>query len=386
MPPKNSSGGVPQSFDFVVIGGGSAGYTAAAEAVKHGLRTALIEGAAELGGLCILRGCMPSKTLIASANRFRAVSQAAELGVAVNPPRLQPRAVIARKRRLVEVFARARREELAHGGFEVIRGQARFLDAHRVSVTPPNGGPEIQVRASTALIATGSYIPKPKFPGLIEAGYLTSDDILEDKSPPASVIILGDGPVGLEAAHYYSAIGRQVILISKHARILDSADPDISESLARALKNAGVKIISHAEVESAGKTGASKAVKLRVKGRSKTVRAKEIVFAIGRKPRTDGLGLEQIGVDLTDSRHIDANEQQRTSKPHIFAAGDVCGPYEILHLAVHQGGVGSPQRRPASKETEKWDRDHGLPDEAVRRIYSSGSGDSWPDRNEGAGR
>ena len=210
--------------------------------------------------------------------------------------------------------------------------------------------------------------------------------ILEEKSPPASGIILGAGPVGLEAAHYYSAIGSQVILISKHARILDSADPDISESLARALKNAGVKIISHAEVESAGKTGASKAVKLRVKGRSKTVRAKEIVFAIGRKPRTDGLGLEQIGVDLNDSRHIDANEQQRTSKPHIFAAGDVCGPYEILHLAVHQGGVGSPQRRPASKETEKWDRDHGLPDEAVRRIYSSGSGDSWPDRNEGAGR
>lgn len=328
-----------RSFDFIVLGGGSAGYTAASEAVKLGLRTALIESASELGGLCILRGCMPSKALIASANRFHAVAEASKLGVTAPRPHFNPRAVIARKRRLVDVFAKARRDELSRGGFEMIRGHARFLDAHTLSISSPDGGAEVQLRGETFLIATGSYIAKPKFPGLVDAGYLTSDDILESTEIPRSLVVLGDGPVGLEAAHYYSAIGCQVTLVSKHARILDSADPDVSDSLAEAFTKVGVKIIYHAEVESAGKQGAFKVVKLRVKDRLKTVRAKEIVYAIGRKPRTEGLGLHEISVVLNDTGHIEANEQQRTSKPHIFAAGDVCGPYEILHLAVQQGGL-----------------------------------------------
>ncbi|MEO7796695.1 MAG: NAD(P)/FAD-dependent oxidoreductase [Opitutaceae bacterium] len=329
-----------QSFDFVVIGGGSAGYTAAAEAVKLGLRTALIEGGADLGGLCILKGCMPSKTLIASANRFHAVTTAGELGVQVTSrPRFNARFVIARKRRLVEAFAKSRRDEIGRGGFKIIRGQARFLDRFTVSIVFPEGGSELQLTGKTFLIATGSYIPKPEFLGMMKVGYLTSDDILEDASPPRSVMVLGDGPVGLEAAHYYATIGCRVTVVSKHSRILNSADADVSRALAQSLVKSGVKIIYHATIESARKVGAAKEVKLQIKGRTRSVRAHEIIFAIGRQPRVSGIGLEDAGVKLNDDGHVGANEQQRTSQAHIFAAGDVCGPYEILHLAVQQGRI-----------------------------------------------
>jgi pyruvate/2-oxoglutarate dehydrogenase complex dihydrolipoamide dehydrogenase (E3) component len=334
---KKSSGKI---YDFIVIGGGSAGYTAAAEAVKLGLRTAVIEDAPRLGGLCILRGCMPSKALIASANRYQAVKNAGELGVGIHgQPRFHPRRVVARKRRLVEIFAKARRGEIASGGFKLIRGRARFLDDHTVTVSLSDNGPPTQLIAKAFLVATGSYIPEPECPGLAEIGYLTSDGILENQTPAASLIVLGDGPVGLEAAHYYSSIGSRVTLVSKHGQILDSADRDVAEALARALVKAGVKIIFHATVESARMVEGKKEIKLQVKGRAKSIRADEVIFATGRKSCIDGLGLESAGVKLTDDGHIEANAQQRTRRRNIFAAGDVCGPFEILHLAVQQGRI-----------------------------------------------
>lgn len=334
-----NSSAKPDVFDFVVIGGGSAGYTAAAEAGKLGLRTALIEGASELGGLCILRGCMPSKALIASANRLQAVAHAGELAIKTGGPKFQPRAAIARKRRLVGTFAASRRHEIDRGAFELIRGQARFLDPQTISVRFPSAGEERQLSARCALIATGSYIPKPEFPGLVEVGYMTSDDILESQSPPASVIVLGDGPVGLEAALYYAAIGTRVTLVSKHPRILPAADLDVAEALTHAMEKLGVVFVYHAEVESVQKVGRTKAVTVAIKGRRRTLRAQEIVFAVGRKPRVSGLGLEEIGVKLDDEGRVATSHQQRTNLPHLFAAGDVAGPYEILHLAVQQGVI-----------------------------------------------
>ncbi len=329
------------TFDFIVIGGGSAGYTAAAEAVKLGLRTALIESAKEIGGLCILRGCMPSKTLIASANRFRAIRSAGDFGIEVGGrPRFHPRRVVARKRRLVEIFAKARREEIASGGFALIRGWACFLNSHTVRVTPPGGASPQTFTAKSFLVATGSYIPKPEIPGLAEIGYLTSDDLLDDQTLPASVIVLGDGPVGLEAAHYYAAIGSRVTVVSKHSQVLNSADRDVAAALARALAKAGVEIIYHAKIESATKAAhGQKSVKLRIRGRAKSIHADEVVFALGRKPCVETLGLKAAGVELDEASHIVANEQQRTRCRHIFAAGDVCGPFEILHLAVRQGSI-----------------------------------------------
>jgi len=328
-----------RTFDFIVIGGGSAGYTAAAEAVKLGMRTALIEGAKELGGLCILRGCMPSKALIASANRFRAIRSAGEFGIeVVGRPRFQTRKVVARKRRLVEIFAKAHREEIASEGFALILGRACFLDPHTVRVTSPGGATPQTFTAKSFLVATGSYIPEPEIPGLAKIGYLTSDDVLDHQTLPASVIVLGDGPVGLEAAHYYAAIGSRVTMVSKHGQVLNSADRDVAAALAQALSNAGVQIIYHAKIESAAKAPrGQKKVKLRIRGRAKSICADEVVFALGRNPCVEALGLEAAGVELGEDSHVVANEQQRTRCRHIFAAGDVCGPFEIQHLAVQQG-------------------------------------------------
>jgi pyruvate/2-oxoglutarate dehydrogenase complex dihydrolipoamide dehydrogenase (E3) component len=128
-----------------------------------------------------------------------------------------------------------------------------------------------------------------------------------------------------------------VTVVSKHGQIFNSADRDVAGALAEGLVEAGVRIIYHATVESAEKARGKKAVNLWIKGRARTVRAEEIIFAIGRKPRVDGLGLDVAGVELTEGGRIETNEQQRTRRRHIFAAGDVCGPFEILHLAVQQG-------------------------------------------------
>lgn len=327
-------------FDFIVIGGGSAGYTAAAEAAQHGLRTAVVEDAPQLGGLCILRGCMPSKALIASANRYQAVAKAKELGIETTAPTFHPRSVIARKQRLVERFARARREEIASGGFTLIRGRAKYLDEHTISVSARHDEAGQRFTAGAFLIATGSVILTPDIPGLAEIGYLTSDSILEDTRPtPKSVIVLGDGPVGLEAAHYYSGIGSHVTIVSKHGQILESADHDVAEALAGAFRRRGVKIITHAAIESAASSKGRKEIRFRVKGRLRAIVAEEVVFALGRKPNVTGLGLDAAGINVAESGHVTASLYQRTNRAHIFAAGDVCGPFEILHLAVQQGRV-----------------------------------------------
>ncbi len=167
-----------QTYDFLVIGGGSAGYAGARTAAELGLSVAVIDGAKELGGLCILRGCMPSKTLIESANRATTIRRAAEFGLRAGGLEVYPKEIIHRKRELIQEFADYRVEQLHSGKFDLIRGFARFVSPHEVEVLPAEGEP-FPVHAKTVLIATGSDVSLPPMPGLQETGYLTSDDILE---------------------------------------------------------------------------------------------------------------------------------------------------------------------------------------------------------------
>ena len=192
-------------YDFVVIGGGSAGYAAARTAVSLGLKTALVEGGRDIGGLCILRGCMPSKTMIESANRFVTLRRAREFGLRAENIRVVPEEVQTRKRRLVEEFASHRRGQLEHGKFDFIRGLARFADEHHIDILPPDtdadhppAPPRLQAR--TFLVATGSHVADVFVPGLPETGYITSDEALELEAYPESLIVLGAGAAGLMAA------------------------------------------------------------------------------------------------------------------------------------------------------------------------------------------
>ncbi len=331
------------SYDFAVIGGGSAGYAAARTASSLGLKTVVVEGGKDVGGLCILRGCMPTKTMIESANRFMTLRRASEFGLRAENLRVIEPEILERKRRLVAEFAGYRQGQLEKGNFDFIRGRARFLDAHHLEIEPLGGGPAQQrLQIRSGLIATGSVISALPIPGLEEAGYLTSDDILELSRLPASVVILGAGAVGLEASHHLAGLGVQVTVIQRGAHVLRDADTDVADALEKALADThGIRFHCGSQLRRVERDAATgqKRVWFERAGEEHSAAAEEVVYALGRRPSTTGLDLLAAGVELTKSGGVCTGADQRTTCSHLFAAGDVCGPYEIVHMAIQQAEI-----------------------------------------------
>lgn len=322
-------------YDFAVIGGGSAGYAGARTAAALGLRTIVIEGGKEVGGLCILRGCMPSKTLLESARRFRVLKKAGEFGLSCESPGFDTPAIISRKKRLIAEFADYRRGQLESGRFDFLRGRAEFLDAHTIRVVSPEGKSST-LSARAFLIATGSEIAVPSVPGLAESRCLTSDDLLDLEKLPDSIIVLGAGPVGLEMASYCRAFGTKVTVVQRSSHILKSVDPDVSKSLEDALRHDGIEIFTGTRLLRVEDNGQSARVSFDQNGEVKHLEAARILNALGRKPRLEGL--EAIGLEISNGRIL-VSPDQSTSQSHIFAAGDVCGGLEVVHIAIQQGEI-----------------------------------------------
>ena len=320
-------------FDFVVIGGGSAGYAAARTATELGLKTAVIDGSETLGGLCILRGCMPSKTLIESANRNRTLHRAEEFGLRAPNPEVRGDEIIARKRRLIGEFASYRQEQLETGKFELVRGFAKFLDATKVEVSLRDDGGSQIIESKTWLIATGSEIFRPDVPGLEDVGYLTSDDVLDLEQIPESVTVLGGGPIALEMAHYLEGVGSKVTVIQRSPHTLKSMDSDLAEVVETASRERGIDVFCGTKLLRAD---ADKTVVFEHEGEEKAVRSDEILLALGRQPATGSLDLAAAGVETNRGR-VKIESTQQTSATNIYAAGDVCGPLEVVHLAIEQG-------------------------------------------------
>ena len=322
-------------YDFVVIGGGSAGYASARTASALGMKTCVIEGATDVGGLCILRGCMPSKTLIESANRLRAIRHAREFGLRVGQIGFDAGEIIARKRRLIAEFADCRREQLEQGDFDFLRGSAAFIDGTTLLVKGLKGSEEI-VTARSFLIATGSMISTPDIPGLAGAGCLTSDDVLGLASIPDSTIVLGAGPVALELAHYLDALGSRLTIVQRSAQLLKGTDEDVARVVENAFRKRGIEIFTKTKLLCVERNEETRRVIFEHEGSEKTIEATAILNALGREPNVVGLGLEKTGVKI-DKKTIAVNAYQQTSTPHIFAAGDCCGPFEVVHIAIEQG-------------------------------------------------
>jgi pyruvate/2-oxoglutarate dehydrogenase complex dihydrolipoamide dehydrogenase (E3) component len=325
-------------FDFVVIGGGSAGYSAAAAGARSGLKTVCIEGGKEVGGLCILRGCMPSKTFIESANRFLTLRRAKEFGLSAGHLAFDSAAIIERKRELVSQFLKHRVEQLTEGEFKFLRGWAEFTDSHHLKVKLMSGGEE-EIEGKTFLICTGSVLNFIDLPGLDEAGFLDSDTALDCESFPRSVVILGGGAVGLEFAHFYNAFGLEVTVLQRSPQVIKEADPDVAEALVTAFQHRGIRVICGTKLTRVERTATSKNVWYERNGKQEVVEAAEVFYALGRRPAVVGLGLEKAGVETDKQNAVIVNERLQTSQPHIFAGGDVTGLYEIVHIAVAQGEI-----------------------------------------------
>ncbi len=323
---------------FAVLGGGSAGYAAAHTAAALGLDTVVIDGSDPLGGLCILRGCMPSKSLIESANRFLTLRHAEAFGLRAGDIQALPEKIQERKRALIDDFAGYRQSQLTGGPFELLRGTARFLDAHTLEVTPREAAESVHLHASTIVVSTGSVVSSIPLPGLEETGYWTSDDVLKSGHIPESITILGGGAIALEMAHYLEALGSRVAVIQRSPRILKNLDPDVSEALENALVSRGIALSCDTHLEKITGGPGEKTVHYTHRGDPASATSEEILLALGRTPATESLGLETTGVDV-DGARIRTDPGQATSVPHIFAAGDVCSPHEIVHIAIEQGEI-----------------------------------------------
>lgn len=320
-------------FDLAVIGGGSGGYAAARTGVAGGLQTVVIEGGRELGGLCILRGCMPTKALLYAAEVRHLARHGSTWGLTGATPGFDWAAVQARKDAQIRDFADFRVGQLTDGRFRLVRATARFTDPHTVALSDGSS-----LRARAFVIGTGSVASPPPLPALAEVGYLTSDDALALPRLPKSIIVLGGGVVAVEFAQLFARFGVAVTVIQRGEHLLRDFDPDAADVVATVFRREGIQLFTGTRLTGARREGLDKVVTFTQAGRTVEVRAAEILLALGRSPNTASLGLEAAGV-LTKEGRIVTDAQQRTNVPHIFAAGDCTGPYEVVHLAIQQGEI-----------------------------------------------
>lgn len=325
-------------FDFIVIGGGSAGYAAARTAHALGLRVAVVDGAAELGGLCILRGCMPSKTLIESADRYLTIRHAAEFGLKAQPLGVEVKAIRDRKRALIADFAGYRQGQLEDGRFVLYRGHASFVSPHEIEVLPRDGSASFTLTSRFFCITTGSVASVPPIPGLAETGYWTSDDVLDAAELPQSFAVLGGGAIALELAHYLEGIGRQVTLIQRGPQFLTGLDPECSAVIEKAYTERGITCHLGTKIHRVSERDGRKHIEYLHGENECSATVDQILVAMGRGPATEGLGLAAAQVTL-EKKKILAQPTMQTSQPHIFAAGDVCSPLDVVHVAIQQGEI-----------------------------------------------
>jgi pyruvate/2-oxoglutarate dehydrogenase complex dihydrolipoamide dehydrogenase (E3) component len=323
----------PPDYDVAIIGGGSAGYAAAQTATRANLKTAIIDGAQELGGLCILRGCMPTKALLYATEVLHLARRGQTWGLQPHKTQFDFNAVMARKDAVIREFAEFRQQQLTSGPFDLFRASARFLDPLTVQLDSGQ-----QIRAAHFIIATGSIISKPPLPNLALTGYLTSDDALRLKGLPPSLIVLGGGPVAVEFAQFFARLDVRVTMIQRSEHILKSFDTDAAEALESALRREGIELHTNTRLVDASMHGALKQISFDQAGKRFTVEADEILLALGREPNLAGLNLNAAGIRVEQGR-IPTDAQARTTAPNIYAAGDCTNPYEFVHLATTQGEI-----------------------------------------------
>jgi pyruvate/2-oxoglutarate dehydrogenase complex dihydrolipoamide dehydrogenase (E3) component len=328
-----------QTFDLAVIGAGSAGFAAARTAAALGLRVVILEGGKQVGGLCILRGCMPTKTMLESAHRNYEIGRAAEFGIRVGKPKPDWKEILKRKDRLIREFAEYRKEQLERGDFTFYRARAKFLGPHRLMLEAA-GKDKVpaEIEAKSFVVATGSRTAKREIPGLEKAGYWTSDDCLRVSQPVRSLIVLGGRAVGLEFAQYYAHLGVKVTVIQRSSQLLPESDPEVGQVLEKVFRQKGTDVFCGTEILQVMQKGRMKRVEFLQGGKKKAVEAEQILQALGREPDLSGLDCEEAGLEITKGKIV-VSETQESSVTHIFAAGDVCGPYEVVHLAIQQGEV-----------------------------------------------
>ncbi|MDQ3800479.1 MAG: FAD-dependent oxidoreductase [Acidobacteriota bacterium] len=330
------------TYDFIVIGGGSAGLVAAGGAATLGARTALIEKNL-LGGDCLYTGCVPSKTLIKSARFAQQLKRAADFGFEVSDFRFQNdsfASITSRVRKVIEIIERHDAPEVFEKmGVEVVFGAARFINASEIEVALKNSGETRKLKAKRFCIATGSRPLIPPVEGLKEVGFITNEEVFRLEKLPERLIVLGGGAIGLELGQSFQRFGSRVTIVETAERILIKEDEEAAALVTRILENEGVRILTNTKAVRAqrGEAGA-KILVIEKDGAEAEIVADEILVAAGRQPNIENLDLEKAGVRF-DKKRILTDEYLQTSQKRIFAAGDVTAHFQFTHTADYEAQI-----------------------------------------------
>jgi len=322
-------------YDIGIIGGGAAGLTVASGAAQLGGRTLLIEKEDALGGDCLHFGCVPSKTLIKTAHVYHQMKNGPGFGLPkIDPPPVDFKEVSRRIQSVIGVIQKHDSvERFCKLGAQVEFGEAVFKDEHALTL---NGK---TVSARNWLIATGSSAAAPPIEGLDTTPYLTNREIFSLDTLPASLIILGAGPIGIEMAQAFCRLGSKVTVIQRSGQILGKEDADMADLVQKTLADEGVTFLMNTAIVRVAEAGNAREVVVENAAKETiTLKAEQIMVALGRAPNVEGLGLENIDVAY-DRRGIKVNEKLRTGHNHIYAAGDVSGGLQFTHVAGYEGGV-----------------------------------------------
>jgi len=343
-----------QTFDLTVIGSGPGGYVAAIRAAQLGLKTALVEKYPALGGTCLHIGCIPTKALLHSAEVLETARTAARFGVKTSGVTLDLAGVHKHKSDVIRRQAKGVEFLMKKNGITVVQGVGRLKGPKQVEVSGGAGGAQT-IATRNILLATGS-VPK-MLPDLKVDGtrVITSNEALGLEFVPKSLIILGAGAVGVEFASIYSRFGSSVTMVEMLPRILPLEDEEVSAEMQKAFRKRGIEIRVGTKVESV-KVGA-KGVEVQVrseKGGAETLKAEMLLVAVGRRPLTDGLGLEGTKVEL-DRGYVKVDARMRTGDPSIYAIGDLIPTPAYAHTASHEGIVAAEAI--AGREPEPIDYD-----------------------------
>jgi dihydrolipoamide dehydrogenase len=331
---------VAATYDVVILGGGTGGYVSAIRASQLGLKVAIVEKD-KLGGTCLHRGCIPSKSLLRSAEVYSHAKRMGSFGIEVSNVTLNFQKVQERKQTIVNQLYRGVQYLMQKGKIHVLEGYGEITDAFSTSmnlaeVTITKAREKQVVTAKHVIIATGSA-PRD-IPGFAIDGKttLTSDHALQLEKLPSSIVIVGGGVIGIEWASMLLDFGVEVSVVESMDRILPQEDPDISKEMQKILKKKGLKIYTSAKVQDVVTVSDGVQVSIEIRGKVKEFEAEKLLLSVGRKANIDSIGLENTGIEVVN-QVIQTNEYYQTSVPHIYAIGDVIGGLQLAHVASHEG-------------------------------------------------
>jgi pyruvate/2-oxoglutarate dehydrogenase complex dihydrolipoamide dehydrogenase (E3) component len=324
---------VAEQLDAIIIGTGQAGKPLAGALAGAGWKTAIIEKG-RVGGTCVIEGCTPTKTMVASARVAHLARRAAEYGVHVGGVVVEMAAVRQRKREVVDMFSTgSERGMQRHETLELIFGEARFVGSKEIEVRLNDGGTRT-LTADRVFINAGARPRVPPIPGLDSVPYLDSSSIMELGEVPEHLVVLGGGFIGLEFAQMFRRFGAEVTIVERAGQIAGREDADVAEAITRILREDGIAVhtdMEAAHVETSVEGGV--VVRTRCAGQEYTLRGSHLLVSAGRTPNTEALDLGASGIETDERGYIRVNERLETGVPSVYALGDIAGSAPFTHVA-----------------------------------------------------